>query len=485
MLDTPRTNPDSDTGLSQHEIKRASQKLFYTGLAGLVLVLIYYVRSSDVSDVLHLYMGLVMITLGCLPGLLWALRSESNLPIFEAFMLTTVNAYAIPLLNGHRALVVYTNEDITSAAIGVLLFQAVAVSVYRGTKGYPKRTLFWTQEIVTEEISRYLIYGMTLTTIYTYLSIFERDFLFNVLPAESEGVLRAAFFGIGIVATFLACRRWGAKQLTQHDMWLFSLNFILQVLIQCATLYLIGAISLLVLAMLGYISSSRRLPLLLLGICVPLLAVMHNGKSVMRSKYWAPGASGIRLTDMPSLYTEWIQQGLKYHDPEEEQSSTARLLERTSLFHLMCLVTSVTPERQDYLWGETYKHIPAQFIPRYFWPDKPVGHISTYTLSKYYGLQSEDDTKKTTIGFGMLTEAYANFGFYGLAMIATLLAYSFRKVAGWASESPLVSYGGLVLVVLVAWSFQVELTLSIWLSSLYQALIIVLGVPLVVRSFGR
>jgi hypothetical protein len=39
-------------------------------------------------------------------------------------------------------------------------------------------------------------------------------------------------------------------------------------------------------------------------------------------------------------------------------------------------------------------------------------------------------------------------------------------------------------VVLIAWSFQVELTMSIWISSLFQALVAVLGVPLFVRSFG-
>jgi hypothetical protein len=47
----------------------------------------------------------------------------------------------------------------------------------------------------------------------------------------------------------------------------------------------------------------------------------------------------------------------------------------------------------------------------------------------------------------------------------------------------MLSNAGLVLVLLMAWSFQSELTLSIWLSSLFQAIIAVLGVPFVLRHF--
>jgi hypothetical protein len=40
-----------------------------------------------------------------------------------------------------------------------------------------------------------------------------------------------------------------------------------------------------------------------------------------------------------------------------------------------------------------------------------------------------------------------------------------------------------LLVLLMAWSFQTELTLSIWLSSLFQAAVAVLGMPFVLRNF--
>jgi hypothetical protein len=112
-----------------------------------------------------------------------------------------------------------------------------------------------------------------------------------------------------------------------------------------------------------------------------------------------------------------------------------------------------------------------------------VGHISTYTLSVYYGLQRMEETEKTTIGFGLLTEAYANFGFFGLGFVGAFFGILFKTISTRAAESPILSYGGMFMVVLMAWSFQTELTMSIWLSSLFQACVAILGIPYVLRNF--
>ena len=53
----------------------------------------------------------------------------------------------------------------------------------------------------------------------------------------------------------------------------------------------------------------------------------------------------------------------------------------------------------------------------------------------------------------------------------------------WSSIFGLLSYGGVLMVILLAWSFQVEFTLSLWLSSLYQACLAVLGLCFLLRRF--
>ncbi|MBI3885050.1 MAG: O-antigen polysaccharide polymerase Wzy [Opitutae bacterium] len=452
--------------------------LFHIGLAGLVAIVLYYAYAAKVEDVVHLYLGEVIIILAAVPGLVWAQRSDNGFPVFEVFMLTCANTYAIPLLNGHEKLALYDDAVVSKAALCVIAFQAFAIFTYMQVKARPKHSRFWSEEMISEEHSRFLANGMAVTTANTNLANF-----LNLVPAEIEGPARAMFFGIGIACTFITCRKWGQGTLKQADKSFFAVNLVIQVIVLTSSLFLVGGISIVVLGVLGYVAGSRRLPYTVLVFLIPILALLHNGKSEMRAKYWDVGRKHIELTDLPAFYAEWVGYGLPATEKQETQA-TAKLLERTSLIHIMCLVVSQTPDKQPYLYGETYSYIPGQFVPRFFWPNKPLGHVSTYRLSVYYGLQTAEETVKTTIGFGMLTEAYANFGFLGLIMLGVTMGFVFKKLSGWASESPTLSYGGLLLVMMMAWSFQVELTLSIWLSSLFQACVAMLGIPLFLRSFS-
>jgi hypothetical protein len=221
-------------------------------------------------------------------------------------------------------------------------------------------------------------------------------------------------------------------------------------------------------------------PVVAVVLVLPLIALLHNGKTAMRDKYWEKEKSMPSLAELPGFFAEWIQDGLDLH---QKKGMTGKLIERTSLFQMICLVVNYTPDRLPYLGGETYGQIPGQFVPHFFWAEKPVAHISTYTLSIYYGLQRPEDTHKTTIAFGLLAEAYANFGFYGAGLLAAVFAFCLKKYGLWAQQSPILSYAGLMLILLMAWSFQTELTLSIWLSSLFQATVAVLGTPFVLRHF--
>src|SRR5208282_5564556 len=126
-----------------------------------------------------------------------------------------------------------------------------------------------------------------------------------------------------------------------------------------------------------------------------------------RAKYWEGRAPAPTMMELPDFFGEWVVDGLATTQRGEAPIEKVSLLDRTSLIQILCLVVSNTPDRLPFLDGQTYAQIPAQFVPRFFWPEKPVGHISTYTLAVYYGLQNIEDTQKTTIGFGMLTEAYA------------------------------------------------------------------------------
>ena len=464
---------------SRNEEIRRSRNLFSYGLGGIAAGLFYFSYNAEVEDPFHLYLGQIMIVLSVLPSLLWARQARFGLPLFQVFMLTGINTYAIPLLSGHQALHAFDAGVVTKAAFGVVLFQLIANLSFAFTRARPKRTAFWRTEIVTKDISRFLGYGMLVTTAYTVLVGFT-----DLIPRDLEGVVRAVSYGVGIIATFIQCRRWGEGSLPQNEKLVFALLLLVQVIFSWATLFLIGGISIMLLGLLGYVSGGKKIPILLLAVVLTAISVLHNGKSTMRQKYWEDGNPMPPITGLPAFFSEWVGYGLD-PDIQSKRNESNRLLERTSLFHIMCLVVSATPEKLPYLGGETYTQIPGQFVPRFFWEDKPVGHISTYTLAIYYGLQRAEDTKRTTIGFGLLTEAYANFGFFGLGLLGAFFGVLFKRVSVWASESPILSYGGMLMVVLMAWTFQTELTMSNWITSLFQACIVVVGVPFFLRNFFR
>jgi hypothetical protein len=459
-------------------------RFFHTLLLAALAVLCYYAYAAKTYDVVHLYEGEIILALAMLPALLWARGANRQFPTFEAYLFTFGNSFAIPLLTGHEQLKFYSVDTITTSALAVICFQVCAIIAFLATPGHPKRGPLWQDEIFSDQFGRYLGYGMVINSVYVYISTYQGQWI----PAGMLGPSRAIFFGVGIVCTFVQTYRWGLGTLQAGEKGYFLVNLAFQMIVLTSTLFLINGISLLVLALAGYVTGSRRIPVITCVVSFLFLGVLHNGKFVMRAKYWDTEGSGARLetvADLPAFYLEWFEAGLQLAEAQNNPQLSRKLLERTSLFHMMCLVVSWAPARQPFLNGETYQDIPAQFVPRYFWPDKPLGHVSTYRLSIYFGLQREEDTAKTTIGFGAVTESYANYGFFGVCLVGALIGFCQRKVRRWTANSPLLSFPGIFTVLLMSWSFNTEQTMSMWLASFYQACASVLGSLVIVRYFFK
>ena len=458
------------------------RQLFNTGLVLLAAAELYLAATANVADPLHLYQGLAIFALSFVPGLLWARSGGSRFPVFEPILLLCANSYAIPLLNGREQLAGYPPEVVTSAGWAVILYQLSAITAYLLTRGQPGRSRFWTEEILSRKLESLIVYGLVLSTVYVAISTFTLW-----VPPEIESVLRAVFFGIGILCTFIATQRWGRGELTPTDKALIVATLVPQLILQTVGLLLIGSVSLLGIALLGYLSGGKRIPWVTMLGAFALLALLHNGKSQMRNKYWERADPVPAFTQLPAYYGEWIGYGLQppveNSSGERDLSTGRKLLERTSLMHILCLIVNYSPERQPFLMGETYGFVLPQLIPRFFWPDKPPSHAGTYRLAIYYGLQDEDATSSTTIAFGMLAEAYANFGLIGGILLGVFWGVSLKKLQILSWHSPMFSLAGLLMILLTAWSFNSEHTMAVWISSLYQALIVVLGVPLALRNF--
>jgi hypothetical protein len=451
------------------------KRLFTTGLVLLAAAAGYLGYTANTENSLHVFQGLLILTLSVLPGLLWAKTGGSRFPVFETIMLLCANSYALPLLNVREQMADYSDEVITRSGWLVVLYVICANVVYRVTRGEPGRGSFWTESLLSPGIERSVIYGLPVSTLYVGISVFT-----DWIPPALGSVLRAVFFGLSILCTFISAQRWGRGELTQGEKSLFVCSLVPQMIFMSVGLVLIGAISQVGIALLGYLSGGKRIPWVVMLVTFALLAVLHTGKSRMREKYWEGELPQPGLTQLADYYGEWFEYGLQ--KAEEKKAASRRLLERTSLMHILCLIGSYTPQRQDYLYGSTYRHVLPQLIPRFFWAEKPKSHIATYELSIYYGIQREEDTETTTIAFGLLAEAYANFGLFGAILLGTFWGFSLKKLQIWSTFSPMLSFAGLTMVLLTAWAFNSELTMAAWISSFQQALVVVLGVPFLIKS---
>jgi hypothetical protein len=424
------------------------------------------------------YLGLAISALALLPALVWTRTMGHNYPIFEIFIATNLTSYALPLLTDHDAVALFSERVRQDAALVVIIFLVGASLAYYATRATPRTSPLWTQPALERPDKQWMLRGLILSTLYTLVV----PYLYAP-PAGIDGILRAVVFGIGTSCTFIIAMAWGLGRLQPGEKVLVGACLALQFVLLSSSLILRAGTSIVLLGFVGYFFGSRRIPYIALAVTLAVLAALNIGKYDLRKKYWTPdGQYQPSLSELPVYYGEWFEAGLR-PKVQTETKAGKLLLERNSLLQILCLVVDRTPDLQPYLYGQTYQQIPGQFVPRIFWPEKPRGHISTYTLSIYYGLQDEDATRETTIAFGLLPEAYANFGYWGALGLGVVFGFCFRKITLWSVRSPIFSYAGLMLILLTAWSFQTELTLSGWLASLFQGSVSIFAFVFVFRRF--
>ena len=103
-------------------------------------------------------------------------------------------------------------------------------------------------------------------------------------------------------------------------------------------------------------------------------------------------------------------------------------------------------------------------------------------MSVRLGMLSAEQAETTSIGYGLISEAYANFGYYGAIVLALILGWLLRLVARATAPCSTLSAGGIFRILCLAWCLNAETTLAVWLSALYQACIAIFLPLFVYRS---
>jgi MFS family permease len=465
--------------------ERTRNRMVATGVAAMVIMFVWLNYSQpEAPQENRIWCG-VILSLALWPLVRWAKRGGEGFPSFEALCASIIPTEALPLLSKHNEILTYGEDTVRMAALAIVIFQLSLLAGNSLVRAEPMRNRFFTTVITSKNIPGILSTMMSVSSLY----IFVTTFIYNP-PAGLVGPLRAVFTGLGVISAYTLSSYLSRQLLNRQLHVLLIFNIAIAGLAYASSLILAPFISLLLISLLGYLSTATRIPWLALVFVVGLVAFLHNGKSDMRERYWLElGRERLTLAQLPQFYSDWVEMSLNPKKSTERadqpQGATRKLLERVSLFHMLSMVVEYTPSRQPYLAGETYTGIPAQFVPRLFWPEKPFVHVSTHRLSVYYGLQDERGTETTTISFGYRAEAWANFGLAGMVLIGLLFG-SMTKFA-WAKtkDAPTFSPIGIMMVAFTAWCVDGGQTLSVWLSSLYQTMIMLIILSVSVQKFLR
>ncbi len=459
----------------------ASHRLFQFGCGTLAAAAAWCLYRTGGDIGIDTLLGLAILVLSSLPALLWARNRRTWFPAFEIACLTCITFYALPLLTARRGQVVFRPEVITESALLVVFYLAAANIAFLVGREHQRSPHWLTASLLPKGSYRIIPVSLGLNTLYIALTSFT-----NVIPFDFLGTLRALFFGIGILSTFILARLWGLGLLSRNEILFTVANLSLQVVMLFSQLYLINGISLVTLALIAYSHASRRVPWRFIVFFVPFLALLHIGKPEMRRMYWSEGKAKPTPLQVPAFFVEWIEASFERRArlaDEEDKGDNYSIVERASLIQMLNLAVDRVPSIKPYLEGESYVEIPAQLVPRFLWPGKPSSLDSNVRLALHLGLVDSVSAQQVSIAFGMLAEAYMNFGFLGVILLGLAFGAAFKRAAVMSRDVPQFSALGILMILLTAWSFQVELILATWLVSLFQASIICIGLPLVYRRF--
>lgn len=391
-----------------------------------------------------------------LPSVLWLRLGAPGIPVLPAVSLIYIAYFAWPVLRNNENTLAYTLPEIEIAAATVAMFLFVA-------------TIIWwliASSVSAEKISRatrtassgserevgFVLTGMVVGIVYNGTNIL------GWLDGLSSwfGLVRSIANTFIVVSCFLLGSSH-ARGTLRGRAWVFAIGGLLAITaLAWSSLFLVGGLTYLLAAVMGYVLVSRRVPYLTVVAIFAAVAVLHSGKSEMRNKYWLMDANfGASVTagQLPGMMLEWIADGL-YGVASGDVGTS--LVDRASLIQMILLVQAETPGEVDYLRGDTYAMLPSILVPRFIDPNKPASQIGMDMLSIRYGVLSAEATSVTAVGWGLVAEAYANFGYLGVAGMALLLGAFCGVLGRWSSYSEPTSLATLVSIAALMTMVNVE-----------------------------
>jgi hypothetical protein len=415
-----------------------------------------------------------------LPGILWLRTGALGIPILPILSVVYFLYYAVPIARNN--IPDYADDgDVMRAAATIALFLFVASLPGLVLRPNSRRALRPGRELNTrQQVVRLIFFGLALNISFFVLLFAGWLTVFG----GAVGVVRSISIGAGAVSCFLLGYCSAAGVLHGARAWIAGIVLSVLFIMELSTLFLVGAALSMLSVLFGYVITARRIPWAAVIASTIALSILHLGKFEMREKYWlwqTNYSSEISLVDVPVMMVEWVGYGIiALFDPNDTGQSA---VDRAALLFQLVEVQRLAPDIIPYVDGESYALLPQMLVPRFLEPDKIASQASMVLLNVHFGFQTTEDAGVTAIGWGIIAEAFANFGMWGVfgaGLVYGTLCWLFTF---WSAGSSPLSLRNLLAIVALGTFMNVEMDFPYLVSSLWQALVAGFGFYLASKLF--
>ena len=448
-------------------------RLFWSLIAvvGAVLFL-----TTDQSDPGIFAAALVLAVVGLFPFYLWLLGWSHGLPIWPVFCLVNGVGYAATMFQNPEPLADYTSVEIIiggiTAAGFVFVGTLVWISMTSRTPKPPVRVIMIEHRQSLKFLMAFIAFGVVFQ--------FNRTVGWIPLPGGSVMILRGIALSLATMGLFVLSFYAGKGLLTAGQKWYLGCSAVLLIMFGLGTLMLAQAAIPFAMVVLGYTLGGNKIPWKIVGIGFLVIALLHPGKYEMRNKYWSGGGDGLRPSNAVGFFGEWIGYGLEEvgglsgvaQTQRKSEDSPTSAFERAGTLHMLLRVQKMSPTEVPFLYGLTYEHVPRMLIPRVIDDEKGISHAGNQILSVNYGLVLIETVNTVSIQWGLVPEAYANFGYLGVGALAVVLAAFYSYITRLTVGVPLTSLRFVIGLLIMAAATTAD-TMGVFVTTQFQGVMAV------------
>ncbi|MBP6506840.1 MAG: hypothetical protein KA257_04685 [Opitutaceae bacterium] len=456
-------------------------------LAAICLGIAIWMYFSDRNGV----MPFLVISAGALlPIFAWNAQRSSSLPLGPLIALQSLIIYATPVVTQNPSVFVYSNEEIMRAAVEIFIFCASLAAgwllAFKNSFRRAPATYLKFKFLNSDQPRKLVNFGVLLISLSVGYHVANMAGWLGLLPSGLYPIIRTMGDSAGMGGGLLSGYFIGLGELRGPRQTLFWIIFLVHCVFTASNYTLFPVTSLIIAVSVGIFLGRGKVPIVLLAVFTMGVGFLNLSKFEMRSAYWLEGTAYApqELSSLSDRYEEWISRSWGHFTDSDEFKSdrehiaSQRISDRiNNLVNLLDVQEYVTMDNVPVLGGETYTIIPALLIPRLFWPDKPRTHEGMVLLNVHFGKQTEEESFVTYISWGLLPEAYGNFGpIFGALFCGGVIGLIMGWLESWSRHYPLISLQALIfLSMLVQFGSSFEMVASLWVTSVFQMVLATIG----------